>query len=208
MNRSDRKDTSKANPHDEASRVSKMTFWWLRDLYKTGYNRPITEDDIHKTKNHHKSERIAERFCEVWDQELKSGKPNVFRLLYKTYGKPILIVGVLFSISETLNRCFQPLFLGLLLTYFVEPMPKSEAYLYACGIVLCSLVPVITFTPFIFYIMEMSMKLRIGCSRLIYDKVNCIELISQTKISVRSQFFFNRFFGCQNHVKSTVYREE
>lgn len=170
MNRSDRKDT-KVNPHDEANRVSKMTWFWLRDLYKTGYNRPITEDDIFKTKSHHESERIAKRFTEIWNEELKSGKPNVFRLLYKAYGKPILIWGILFSISETLNRCFQPLFLGLLLTYFVEPMPKSEAYLYAGGLVFCSLVPVLTFSPFMFYLMELSMKLRIGSSRLIYDKV-------------------------------------
>lgn len=169
------KDTQKPNPHDKANRCSKLTWWWLRDLYKTGYGRPITEADIYQTISHHESEHLGEKYRELWSQELKSGDPSVLRLHYRAYGLPILFWGLLFSVSETLNRCFQPLFLGALLTYFVEPtMPKSEAYLYAGGIVLCSLVPVLTFSPFIYYIMEMSMKMRTGCARLVYDKVSYI----------------------------------
>lgn len=166
------KQSQNANPHVEANRLSKMTWWWIRDLYKTGYRRPITETDIYQTISHHKSERVGARFRELWNQELESGDPSVLRLHYRAYGKPILIWGMLFSVSETLNRCFQPLFLGALLSYFVEPeMPKSEAYLYASGIVFCSLVPVLTFSPYVYYVFEMSMKLRTGSSRLIYDKV-------------------------------------
>lgn len=173
MNRS-AKASQNPNPHDKASRLSKMAWWWLRDLYKTGYSRPITEDDIYTTINHYRSERVGERFANIWSDEVKSGKPSVFSLFYRAYGNRIMFWGILFSLCETLNRCFQPLLLGSLLDFFSSDgtMPKSEAYFYAAGITFCSLVPVLTFSPYIFYVFETSLKLRVGSSRLIYDKVS------------------------------------
>lgn len=95
-------------------------------------------------------------------------------MFYNAYGLPVLIYGLAFSIVETLNRCAQPLFLGELLTNFANPeASKNMAYVYASGIIFCSLVPVLTFHPFIYYIFEVGMKLRIGSSRLVYDKVKC-----------------------------------
>lgn len=170
MNRNE-KETRKPNPHTKANRFSKMTWWYMRELYKTGYSRPITSDDIYQTIHHHESERISEKFTKLWDQELQSRNPSVIRMFYNAYGASVLSLGILFSISETVNRCFQPLFLGAFLNYFIEPMPKHEAYLYAAAIVMCSLIPVLTFNPFIHYIFEIGMKLRVGCSRLVYDKV-------------------------------------
>lgn len=97
------------------------------------------------------------------------------RRFYNAYGLPFLSVGLAFSIVETLNRCAQPLFLGALLSNFVDADgSKQSAYFYASGIVLCSFIPVITFHPFIYYVFEIGMKLRVGCSRLVYDKVKCL----------------------------------
>jgi ATP-binding cassette, subfamily C (CFTR/MRP), member 4 len=185
MNRNE-KETRKPNPHNDANRLSKMTWWYLRDLYKVGYSRPITQDDIYQTIQHHESQRIGERFTNLWNQELKTQNPSIIRLFYNAYGPSVLTLGILFSISETINRCFQPLFLGAFLNYFIdEPMPKEEAYMYAGAIVLCSLIPVLTFNPFIHFIFEVGMKLRVGCSRLIYDKVSLhflFSVISNDKI--------------------------
>lgn len=93
-------------------------------------------------------------------------------MFYNAYGLPVLIYGLAFSIVETVNRCAQPLFLGGLLSNFVDPdATKNMAYLYATGIIICSLIPVLTFHPFIYYIFEVGMMIRIGSSRLVYDKV-------------------------------------
>lgn len=94
-------------------------------------------------------------------------------MFYNAYGFAAISIGLAFSIVETLNRCAQPLFLGALLSNFVDPnATKKSAYLYASGIVLCSLIPVLTFHPFIYYIFEVGMKIRVGSSRLAYDKVS------------------------------------
>lgn len=69
----------------------------------------------------------------------------------------------------------QPLCLGGLVTYFVPGqthIPKSDAYLFASGIVFSSAVTILIFHPFFLYIFEMAAKVRLGCSGLIYRKVN------------------------------------
>lgn len=96
-------------------------------------------------------------------------------MFYKAYGFSVIILGILFSICETSVRCAQPFFLGALINYFVGGnTSKTEAYFYAAGIALCSLVPVITFNPFILYILEVGMKIRLGSSALIYQKVSLL----------------------------------
>lgn len=164
--------TKPENPQATASRISRMSFWWLRGLYRKGLKRTIKEEDIYETLKQHESDKIAELFTKLWEQELEKKNPSVLRMFYNAYGFPVILSGFIFSIVETLNRCVQPLFLGALLSYFVDPeISKNTAYLYATGIVVCSLVPVLTFHPFIYYIVEHAMKLRIGSSRLVYDKV-------------------------------------
>lgn len=137
-----------------------------------GLSRPITEDDVYETLKDHKSEKIGNKFTTLWQNELEKKNPSVLRMFYNAYGPATISVGLLFSVVETLNRCAQPLFLGALLTYFADPeTSKRDAYFYASGIVICSLIPVLTFHPFIYYIFEVGMKIRIGSSRLVYDKV-------------------------------------
>lgn len=70
-----------------------------------------------------------------------------------------------------------PLCLGGMIAYFGQansPTPlvtRDHAYFYATGIALFSLIPVISFHPFIFYIFQMGIKIRVGCCALIYKKV-------------------------------------
>lgn len=70
-----------------------------------------------------------------------------------------------------------PLFLGGLVGYFAtdqNTISVSDAYLNAVGIVVCMLMPVITFHPFIFYIFQVGTKLRLALSGLIYRK--CLQV--------------------------------
>lgn len=74
-----------------------------------------------------------------------------------------------------IRRVGVPLCLGGLIKFFSEnsdgAMPKELAYYYATGIVLFRLIPALLFHPFIFYIFQMGIKMRVGCSALIYKKV-------------------------------------
>lgn len=193
------------NPHTNASRLSKMSFWWCRNLYKIGLKRAITDEDVYETLTSHESEKIAKKFIKLWNDELKKTNPSTLRMFFNAYGWPVMILGILFSICESFVRCAQPLILGELLNYFAdENSSKSSAYWYASGIVLCSLIPVITFHPYIFYIFETAMKIRVGCTRLVYDKVSMFCYL----INCKCIHFFTRFYECPSPFKRMDYMEK
>lgn len=148
---------------------------WLKGLFKMGMKATITEQDIYNNLDEHNSKPISDMFSSLWEDELKRNSPSVLRMFYRAYGFGVISIGLLFSINETIMRCIQPLFLGAMISYFVgekDNVSKSEAYYYAAGIAVCSLIPVITFHPFILYIIETGMKIKLGCQALVYKKVS------------------------------------
>lgn len=160
------------HPHLTASRLSKLSFWWLKDLFKLGLKRQINDSDLYETLVQHEGQRIVEQFSEIWNKELKRKDPSVLRLLTKCYGLIVILTGFLYYFIEIIIKSIQPLFLGALLSYFVgDSMSKSDAYWNAVGIIFCSIVPIITFHPFILYIFEIGMKVHIGCCGLVYKKL-------------------------------------
>uniref|UniRef100_A0AAG5CR64 Uncharacterized protein n=1 Tax=Anopheles atroparvus TaxID=41427 RepID=A0AAG5CR64_ANOAO len=164
------------NPVQNASFLSKRMFWWLRDTFRAGQRKEITEEKLYATLPEHSSHGLAETFERLWSEELQRGsdKASFARVYWRAFGPETLIWGLVFSAFETANRVAQPLLLGELVSYFTpnqDTISKRDAYLYAAGVIACSLLSVISFHPFIFYIFQLGMKFRIGASCLIYNKV-------------------------------------
>ncbi|GAB0093527.1 probable multidrug resistance-associated protein lethal(2)03659 [Sergentomyia squamirostris] len=162
------------NPVEDASFLSKRTFWWLKQLYKMGMKRPIEDEDVYETLPEHRCENLSNKFTKWWEEELKNKSPSLVRMIARAYGRNILIFGLLCSLTESGLRIVQPLSLGGLVTYFSpeqEDISRGDAYLYAVGIILSSLIPVLMFHPFILYLDQMGMKMRLGSVALIYKKV-------------------------------------
>ncbi|XP_068155675.1 ATP-binding cassette sub-family C member 4 [Drosophila tropicalis] len=177
MNRTRRKIVRPKNPYTEANAFSHWTFWWMRDLFKRGLKGPLTDEELYQHRKSLDSERVTNKFNELWEDEKKRSNPSVVRMILRAYGCVFVPLGLAFSISETICKSLMPLFLGGLVGYFAknqETIGKQEAYLYALGIVICMLVPVISFHPFIFYIFQVGTKLRLALSGLIYRK--CLQV--------------------------------
>ncbi|XP_016982738.1 probable multidrug resistance-associated protein lethal(2)03659 [Drosophila rhopaloa] len=177
MNRTRRKVVRPKNPYTKANFFSQWSFWWMRDLFKRGLQGPLTDEELYQHRKTLDSERVTNKFAELWDDELKRSNPSVVRMILRAYGKIFLPMGLAFSISETICKSLMPLFLGGLVGYFATnqtDISEQSAYLYAMGIVICMLVPVITFHPFIFYIFQVGTKLRLALSGLIYRK--CLQV--------------------------------
>uniref|UniRef100_A0A182NN20 Uncharacterized protein n=1 Tax=Anopheles dirus TaxID=7168 RepID=A0A182NN20_9DIPT len=164
------------NPVQNASFLSKRTFWWLRDMFRHGQRKEITEETLYATLPEHSSHGLAEMFERLWAEEEQRGpgKASFARVYWRAFGPETLFWGLVFSLFETANRVAQPLLLGELVSYFTpnqDTISRRDAYLYAAGVIACSLLSVISFHPFIFYIFQLGMKFRIGASCLIYNKV-------------------------------------
>ncbi|XP_055678742.1 ATP-binding cassette sub-family C member 4-like [Lutzomyia longipalpis] len=174
MNRSPHTTTRKRNPVQDASFMSKRLFLYLVDLFRIGRNRSIEDSDIYETLPEHKSEGLSDKFHKLWTEELKRKSPSLLRMYTRAYGWSVIGLGFLFCIIETTTRIAQPLCLGGLVTYFSPgetTVTKSEAYMYAVGIILSSLIPVCIFHPFILFIFQQGMKIRVATCTLMYEKV-------------------------------------
>ncbi|KZC06945.1 Multidrug resistance-associated protein 4 [Dufourea novaeangliae] len=73
--------------------------------------------------------------------------------------------------EDATRSVLQPLFLGRLLKYYSsDEITKSEAYLYATGVILCSGLIIFVLHPYMMAILHMGMKMRVACCSLIYRK--------------------------------------
>ncbi|XP_065085907.1 ATP-binding cassette sub-family C member 4-like [Ochlerotatus camptorhynchus] len=161
------------NPVGQANPFSRFTFWWLGGLFRTGLRRPIEESDIYEPLSSHQSEQLTYQFEDRWKRELKRDKPSFLAVIRVIYGWTILSKGFLYTSVDSFSRIFQPLCLGGLVSYFAQGqtiISKEEAYCYAAGIVLCSLLPVMIFHHYILYIFQIGMKIRVACCSLLYKK--------------------------------------
>ncbi|CAD6992278.1 unnamed protein product [Ceratitis capitata] len=125
---------------------------WMRDIFRLGLKGPLREEDIYQNRESLDSERLTDKFSKLWEEE-------------RMRQKPIDLQG------------YTPLLLGSLVAYFAEgqtSITELDAYKFAAGIVLCSVIPVFSFHPFIFYIFQVGTKIRIGLSGLIYRK--CLKI--------------------------------
>jgi hypothetical protein len=75
-----------------------------------------------------------------------------------------------------LPRMTQPIFLGGLIRYFSpgSSVDRDTAYLYAAGVVVCSLFNIFCKSPIWLAVYHTGMKMRVGTCSLIYRKVNLI----------------------------------
>lgn len=78
-------------------------------------------------------------------------------------------------------RVLQPLCTGGLVSYYADgqnAISKFDAYIYALGIVLCSLIMFVSFHSFKLWIYGIATKYRVACSGLVYEKIFTLNQLS------------------------------
>lgn len=167
----------------------------MKDILRLGHKRPIEENEIYNVKDGWKSERITEKLDKFWTKEKAKKSPSLLNALFKLYGLQVLSWSIIVTILESGAKCVnsscyrnannnestnsfcfrlcQPLYIGALVSYFVPGqtiITRSDAFAYAYGIVLCSLITIISFHLFKVWTYNISTKYRVGCGGLIFQK--------------------------------------
>ncbi|CAK9828719.1 Probable multidrug resistance-associated protein lethal(2)03659 [Anthophora retusa] len=76
-----------------------------------------------------------------------------------------------YKTEDAMKPVLQPIFIGRMLQYFSSlTVTKDDAYLYAAGVILCSVLLIFVIHPYMMGILHMGMKMRIACCTLIYRK--------------------------------------
>lgn len=93
-------------PEANANIFSKLTFWWLGNLLKLGYKRPLENDDLYILNDAKLAKNVTSDFEKSWEMEYtrKDGKtPSLLRALNRTFGFDFWISGVYRLVSDTLQ---------------------------------------------------------------------------------------------------------
>ncbi|XP_055381374.1 ATP-binding cassette sub-family C member 4-like [Condylostylus longicornis] len=162
------------NPYLTANFISKWSFWWTLKLFRKGYKRPLKDEDIYLHKPSFDAVLLTEKFAQLWDDESKRKHPSIIRLIIKAFGLYFLPLCIGFAILETIAKAIQPYCLGNLISYFSQKdnsITKTQAYMYATGIVISLFPSVLIFHPLMFYVLEIGLRVRVGLSGLIYRKI-------------------------------------
>ncbi|CAB1327868.1 unnamed protein product [Coregonus sp. 'balchen'] len=184
------KKDEKTNPSATANLFSQVFFCWLNPLFRIGYKRRLEEDDMYKVLPEDGSERLGEELQRHWDHEVqKAAKelrpPKLTKVLIKCYWKPYAVLGI-FTLIEEVIKVIQPVFLGKMIQYFEKYDPDNmdalyEAFGYAAGVCLSSLILAITHHLYFFHVQRAGMKMRVAMCHMIYRKALCLSSAAMGK---------------------------
>ncbi|KAG8310921.1 hypothetical protein J6590_054244 [Homalodisca vitripennis] len=175
----DKKESQKLppNPQSLANMLSKLTVSWTKQIFMKGYKKELEISDLYSPLEEHKSSRLGDTLSRCWQSELekakhKDRKPKLLTAVLTGFGMRMMIFGIVMFFGQVILRIAQPLLLARMLKYFSpeSKMGKSEAWLYALGVVLCTVSSVIVNNPLWLGLLHHAMKLRVACCSLIYRK--------------------------------------
>ncbi|XP_018576445.1 probable multidrug resistance-associated protein lethal(2)03659 isoform X2 [Anoplophora glabripennis] len=171
------KKVRKPNPRENAFLLSAATFCYTIPTFIQGFKRDLEESDLTETLSEHRSSRLGNKMEKYWNnEEERAAKakttPSLQRVLFKVFGLEFMFYGIVLALSEAI-RVIQPLALGQFIAFYTPEqteITKEQAYWYAAGVVLCSLVNILATHPYMMGVLHLGMKMRVGCCSLIYRK--------------------------------------
>ncbi|KYN37378.1 hypothetical protein ALC56_08282 [Trachymyrmex septentrionalis] len=168
------------NPRQNANVISILTFWWTRKIFRTGYKKDLEETDLYATLTQDRTNNLGEIIAKAWEREVEScakkkngSKPQLLRVLLRSFGKPLLLIGIAEAIMELFSRMYQPLLLATLLRYFAIGKEEwsDEVYYSAGGIILLSIMDAFITHYCVHCSFHIGLKIKVACTALIYQKI-------------------------------------
>ena len=147
---------------------------YLKDIARNFFGKSTSNENIYKTLEDHDTKNIGKNFRKLWKQEEQKAKPSLFKMMFRICGPSVCLAGFYYMMCELILRSVQPMLLASLIKYFTDEnsdTSKHHAYLYAAGLFICSLIPVINYRHYIAFVCQWFMRMKVGCSCLVYDKI-------------------------------------
>uniref|UniRef100_A0A8D3B236 Multidrug resistance-associated protein 4 n=1 Tax=Scophthalmus maximus TaxID=52904 RepID=A0A8D3B236_SCOMX len=118
-------------------------------------------------------------FSQYWDQEVRQAAkgmrpPKLTKVLVQCYWKSYSLIGIYIFVEEVI-KVIQPVLLGKLIEYFetydpVDTAAVHEAYSYATGISLSTVVLAVLHHLYFYHVQRVGMKIRVAMCHMIYRK--------------------------------------
>lgn len=162
------------NPVQNANPLSELTFLYMFPIFKRGFKKKLTEDDLFSPLPSHNSCMLGEKLENIWkEQHRKHKKSALHRALLRMFGLHFFVIGFTQLLNELLLLTVVPLSIGKLVKYFETGqtgISETEAYYYCGGIILGITLDAFMSHPRMMSHQHLSMKMRVACGSLIYRK--------------------------------------
>ncbi|XP_028034923.1 probable multidrug resistance-associated protein lethal(2)03659 [Bombyx mandarina] len=173
----------KQDPREKANFLSKLCFGYTLPVFVKGRKGQLSISDVYRCLPYLKATPRGDALGAMWTQELKkkeSGrKPSLLAAILRIYGLKFFIGNIIFSLFDTAAKLSIPLCLEGLINYFSPShggVPFEHAYLYAAGVVGCMVASAMMMHPFLLWLLDTAVKIRVGCCSLLYRKLLRIDL--------------------------------
>lgn len=121
----------KLTPYEQANLCSRLCFYYIQDMFSTGFRRPLLDEDIaDKMPEHLRTQHSFTHLSRMWQehkkkQQAKGKTPNLMLLTLRAFG-PKLIPVTLISLTQSVLEYSQVLLLGVLLDYITTSTSAEE----------------------------------------------------------------------------------
>lgn len=150
-----------------ANILSKMTFFWMNDLIKKGYNNEkITDADLPNPPAQLDPREGYNALKKVWDNQKK--KSLLFALI-KVFGLTV-VTAVFYEVLDDILSFAEPQLLRLLIKFFSEDQPYIVGFLISLGLFFVSVGETALYNKFFISIYEAGLGTRSALMTLLYNK--------------------------------------
>ncbi|KAJ2370666.1 hypothetical protein H4S02_009765, partial [Coemansia sp. RSA 2611] len=176
------------SPEERANIFSRLAFTWMTPLLEQGYRKPLQMEDTWELGREYRPEVVNASFQRNWQEELRSGKPSLFRATMRTYGLS-LALGGFYKLVKDLVSFLNPILLSRLIGFVSRyNTPSAEpieyGYFYAISMFLVATVQNVAFQQHWVQNQRVNCLLKISYTTAIYRKTMTLSNDARQKYSV------------------------
>jgi len=168
------------NPEASANLLSRLTYWWMNEIFKTGSERPLENHDLFPLLNEDKTEKLTEKLQKEFNAvkvDLPENKHlHLLKALLNMFPGYFYLFTICAGLTGALCNVLQPVFLSLLLSQLLQTssINYKSCYMYAGGICVSSLIRCIVLQQFAERNLVTAMRWRAATIGVIFKKVSTV----------------------------------
>ncbi|XP_014221737.1 probable multidrug resistance-associated protein lethal(2)03659 [Trichogramma pretiosum] len=166
-----------ANPREKANPFSVVFWCWTLRLFKKGYTKILTVEDLYNPLKKDHSTLLGDRLEKQWNVELQQAKkrkkqPNLLKTMFMAFRAEIFFMGFIHVMLEFVFRMCTPILLGYLLKYFRQKPETTteEAFMFAGGLTVANFLTILSTNHLLFLAYHLGGRIRISVCSLVYRK--------------------------------------
>ena len=165
------------NPQVTANFLSRLTYWWMNDMFITGSERPLENHDLYMLLEEDKTEKLTEKLQAEFNRvkDLPGNKRlRLLKALINMFPGYFYVFTICAGLTGALCNVLQPVFLSLLLSQLLQSSLTSYkwCYIYASGICISSLIRCVVLQQFAERNLLTAMRWRAATIGVVYKKVS------------------------------------